>query len=426
MPDVGFQGLEDAPVVPQAPRATEESRKAPGQVADTGYNLAIEDGMYQDHDGVEAFPFENHGQNLEHQEGTGITPNKRQQTKDETQRRVLKLIIDEHTMISREEMVEYRDNYQLHQAQLIRERSLKQVAMATKMCIESFSSRPLSVSNCGPDLTAFWSLAGARNISTHPLPQRVPGTRDEDVHQYDAELFPDVQQPYEIEMEPPEPEVRRRHAGAEGNDIPADMGINEGFGGLMPWSIDFHASADSRSERSSGSDRLHRDFETIFDPASGRPVKRQRKLSGTGGSTSGLSVMDNELQTRHHHHFTPTGSSSGSQSRYGSYHDGSQHGSRQGSRATSRQRGDEVGRELSMDAHDHYMTELGSASTQGHIVLDRETVNFLGYVRSILREANAKSFSFSDVMSGHRQRSVAASAFYHVLGKILHLIVFEK
>lgn len=434
MPDVGFHGIENASVVPQVPQDVEASRGAPNEKVDTGFTLEIENEMYQgQHDQIDIFPFEDHGQNhdIGNQGGGGYLHNKSQRTKRETQRRTLKLIIDENTMLTREEMIEQRDNYQLNQALLIREHDLKQATLAARSCMESLLSRPLSVSNCGSDLTAFWSSAGARSINTlSSVPQAVAATQDQRVIQNDNHLFIDVEQPYEFEIEPPEPEVRRRQASPDAGDTPIDMSIsgggvdnignNEKLGGHMPWSMDFRTSVDSRSEHSSGgSDHLRRDFETIFDPASGRPVKRQRKHSGTGGSSLDLQEPENEPMTIHRRHLTPLGNHSGSQSRYSS-HQGSHHGSRQCSRATSRQRGDGGGPESSMDAHDLFMTDLSTGeltATQEHVAFDRETINFLEYVRSILREANATSFSFSDVISVHGRRDVAASAFYHVLGR---------
>ena len=50
-------------------------------------------------------------------------------------------------------------------------------------------------------------------------------------------------------------------------------------------------------------------------------------------------------------------------------------------------------------------------------MVERETSQFLDYVRSILKDAGggANSFSFSDVFAIHKRRDVAASAFYHIL-----------
>ncbi|KAG0253259.1 hypothetical protein DFQ27_007521 [Actinomortierella ambigua] len=53
---------------------------------------------------------------------------------------------------------------------------------------------------------------------------------------------------------------------------------------------------------------------------------------------------------------------------------------------------------------------------QGYIVMvERETASFLRYIQSILRDAKASSFHFSDVVATHQKRAVAAAAFYHIL-----------
>ncbi|KAF9944713.1 hypothetical protein BGZ65_011703, partial [Modicella reniformis] len=260
----------------------------------------------------------------------------------------------------------------------------------------------------------------ARSIDDRsPAPLGEVETRDQDVSQYDAPLLLDTAQYPGFEMEPPELELRRQASAHTGN-TPMDLGIgdigvsslgsSERLGGHMPWSIDVRAGVDTRSEHSSGSDRLRRDFETIFDPTLGIPVKRQRKLSATSGSFALQDLQDEHLNKRYRH-LTPTGSRSGSQPRSSSHY-----GSQWGSRATSRQRDDGATRESSTD--DYFMADPGAqehSESQERITLDRETINFLNYIRSILREANARSFSFSDVISVHRRRDVAASAFYHVL-----------
>ena len=61
-----------------------------------------------------------------------------------------------------------------------------------------------------------------------------------------------------------------------------------------------------------------------------------------------------------------------------------------------------------------------SALTQERLTSERETGRFLEYTRSILKDAGgATSFSFSDVISIHKRRDVAANAFYHILCKLL-------
>lgn len=427
MPDVGFRGLEDTSVVPQVHQNQEQvevNNDALGDMVNDGSPMEIENETYQgQYEQIDDVPIENHGRDdVEHQGEGGVTHDK-QRTKGTTQRKKVKLIIDERIMLSREEMVEHRDSYKLNQTLLIRERELKQTIMDTKLHMESLLSRPLSVSNCALDLTAFWCSAGSRNIGARPhAPQGAATTLDHSIAQYDTQPL-DMYQPDEFEVDPPEPEVRRRHSSPVDGHTAIDVGgigveSNERLG-LMPWSIEYPApGTDSYSEHSSGGfDNLRRDFETIFDPALGRPVKRQRKHSRTSGSPIDLQGLEDESLAIHRHHLTPTGSRSGSQSRYGS-HQEPHVGSFQGSRATSRQRGDGGGPESSMDAHDLFMTEPGAGeltATQELVAVDRETINFLDYVRSILREAKATSFSFSDVISAHRRRDVAAAAFYHIL-----------
>ncbi|KAI7820839.1 hypothetical protein BC939DRAFT_457077 [Gamsiella multidivaricata] len=93
---------------------------------------------------------------------------------------------------------------------------------------------------------------------------------------------------------------------------------------------------------------------------------------------------------------------------------------RESSRPPSRQYADGGGPDSSVDVHDLFM-DMGEqyqeqpGETLERAIIERETVNFLEYVRSILRDAKTNSLMFSEVTAAHRRRDVAAAAFYHIL-----------
>ncbi|KAF9998841.1 hypothetical protein BGZ80_006892 [Entomortierella chlamydospora] len=342
----------------------------------------------------------------------------------ERQPKPSRLIIDEHTMLPRENMLESRENFQLHQAALIRERESKQAALSAKARIEGFMTRPLCVSGYGPDLATFWGSASARTVVTPVAKHHVNTTAEADQFN-DTPLFFGAERDVDMSTEPPEPEeVRRRHMSADVSTTPVDLG-GDGFGlgdigssnhsSHMPWSIDMRASVSVRSEHSSaGSDRHRRDFEAAFDKALGRPTQGRRTPSDANQGPMELDGLDDEPLIRRRHH-TQRGNSASR--------------SRESSRGASRQRTSSAGEgELSssMGAYDPILDLVGqqddgvmnpsaSNASEKHAVIERETINFMGYVRSILTEAKTNIFSFEDVISVHGRRDVAASAFYHIL-----------
>ncbi|KAF9169674.1 hypothetical protein BGX20_010013 [Mortierella sp. AD010] len=342
----------------------------------------------------------------------------------ERQPKLSRLIIDEHTMLPRENMLESKENFQLHQAALIRERESKRAVLTAKARIEGFMTRPLCISGYGPDLATFWSSASARTVTTSVAKHHVNTTAEADQFN-DTPLFFSAKRDVDMSTEPPEPEeVRRRHMSADIATTPVDLG-GDGFGlgdigssnhsSHMPWSIDMRASVSTHSEHSSaGSDRLRRDFEAAFDKAIGRPTQGRRTPSDTDQAPMELGGLDDEPLIRRCHH-TQRGNSASR--------------SRESSRGASRQRTSSADRgepNSSMGAYDPILDLVGqqddgamnpsaSNASEKHVVIERETINFMGYVRSILTEAKTNIFSFEDVISVHGRRDVAASAFYHIL-----------
>src|SRR5690554_3734954 len=79
----------------------------------------------------------------------------------EQQRKTVGLVIDDHTMLTREEIIDARDNFLQNQAKLIRERDARQEIATARARIDRLLNRPLGVTNVGPDLDAFWNTASA-------------------------------------------------------------------------------------------------------------------------------------------------------------------------------------------------------------------------------------------------------------------------
>ncbi|KAG0314537.1 hypothetical protein BGZ99_008069, partial [Dissophora globulifera] len=340
-----------------------------------------------------------------------------------------RLTVDINTELPPQDVITDRVNYPAIQAELMRDLDLKHEAMRVKAWINSMLELPHGVVCVSPELKEFWISVSTRSIDNMPLRPRGRATIQNDSHADEKDVHNDIDPDigrFEDLPEPPEPEMRRRHPSTDTTSASAGLEIS-GIGGvaldhrrsgIMPWSFDLRTSADGRSEHSSGgSDRLGQEFETIFDPTTGKNVRRQRKASGTSRSSVDLADMQDEtLSNRRQGYLARSRSASRSQD---------------ASRASSRHRADGGSQGASMDSHglftefgDQDADEIGGASssqalnpiaTEERRVIERETVNFLSYVRSILREANAASFSLSDVISVHHRREVAAAAFYHIL-----------
>ncbi|KAI1316107.1 hypothetical protein EDD11_010421 [Mortierella claussenii] len=373
---------------------------------------------------IDGYPFQDHDQAaIIDLQPDAVVPLKRLRTQGP---KLSRLIIDEHTMLSREEIIEYRDNFLEHQAALNRDRNTKQMVHFAKARIDSLFSRPLSVSGCGPDLAAFWSKVSARTLAGYRTEPKNAGAIDLEGQYHEGtplfELGNDL-----LAEEAPNIELRRRYAGGERSATPVDLGISGmevssvGSSGRhsahMPWSTEMRTSVGAQSEHSSvGSDRLRREFEAVFDQGTGRFVQRARKASGSSRSDLILGELEEEssLIRRHHFHGARRRSHSRETAR---------------SRASNQQRVDGTGdgHDSSIDVHDPFMdlveeiepipesqTEITDV-TQDRITVERETINFFTYMQSMIKEAQATFISFSDVISSHRRRNVAASAFYHVL-----------
>ncbi|KAF9351883.1 hypothetical protein BGX26_010180 [Mortierella sp. AD094] len=420
-PALGIEDSRDRMLVPQILGITESLGKHRRDEGYDEYPPAAEPDFFQTED---AYMHDSHEQGIDINLQFAEAIPQRYPRVGERQPKSSRLIVDEHTMLPRESMLESRENFQLYQAALIREREFKQAVLSAKALIEGFMTRPLGISGYGPDLATFWSSASARTIATSATKQH--GNITAQVDQFnDTPLFFDAERDVDMSTEPPEPEeVRRRHMSIDIATTPVDLGAS-GFGlgdigsskhsSHMPWSIDMRASVSARSEHSSaGSDRLRRDFEATFDKALGRPTQGQRTPSDSNQGLSELDDLDDEPLIRRRHH-TQRG------------HSGFR--SRESSRGASRQRASSAdGGEPSSStgAYDPILDLVGqqddgtmnqgtSNASEKHVVVERETINFMGYVRSILIEANTNIFSFEDVISVHGRRGVAASAFYHIL-----------
>lgn len=313
----------------------------------------------------------------------------------QTRRKLKGLIVDGATTLPRDELAIPRSEIEQELARLSRSDSggIKS-ARETKALVDSLFQGPFCVSGYVPELGIFWATASAR--SAHPvqslLPPRPPDHVDDDLEMprhFDHELD-------SLEGDFPDPEVIRRHPGdSSDQSTPAGLGFGVGFGhhdgeagvGPMPWSgaYDLPPSAGGRSDRSPAASDHGQEFQSIFDAS----VVLRKQLSTGGGRTRGW-VSDEEegedTLVRCRLHQGSTGSVTGSGSGEAQFTFGSEDATGLGNDATSQ---------------------------------PQETVKFLKYVRTMLKDAGASpnsSFSFSDVVPVQERRQVAASAFYHILG----------
>ncbi|KAF9114771.1 hypothetical protein BGX27_009892 [Mortierella sp. AM989] len=408
-PTLGVEDTGAGSVVPQIPVTFESFGKQKRDGKDGGYLLVAGGEFIQTEDDLYLPCNQEQGIDINMQLAE-IAPQGRPRI-GERHSKTSKLIIDDHTMLPRENILESRENFQLYQAALIRDHQFKQAAASARARIEGLMSRPLCISGYSLDLATFWSSASVRTINTAVADQsRIGAMQAGQIA--DGPLLFDMEQDADMFFEPPEPEVRRRQMSADTAATPIDLGGGVfGPGSIdsskhsshMPWSIDMRASVSARSEHSfAGSDHLRQDFETTFNQALGRPVQSPLEFAD---------LNDEPLIRRRHHKQRG--------------HTGSRSGSRDSSRDSSQPWVSirDGGQSPLVAAYDPFLGEQEDAAvdlhaisaTQERIVVERETVNFMRYVRSILREANASSFSFEDVVSVHQRRDVAASAFYHIL-----------
>ncbi|KAF9932474.1 hypothetical protein BGZ67_004713 [Mortierella alpina] len=378
-------------------------------------------------DDFEGLPFDSHEQQLEFE----VSTVKKKPRTEGRQRKPTGLVIDHNTMLSREELLDLRDNFLRNQENLHCEREAKQATACAKALIDRLLAHPLSVSNVGPDLISFWSTAGAHTWADRDA------TRGMDEENYptlsaldsifdDGTPFPlGAKEVAYMEEEPFELEIRRRQQSSDSMSTPIGMSAGDfKLGGMssghhldrMPWSMEVHGSLQSAS----ASDNRSQDMDSALMQASEKPPLRRRATS-LGSVSSADSALRWDLNedplTRRRR--TLTGISR-SPSRERSGH----------STGASRKRGNEEdgdgGPSSSADAHDmpmniqdlldldgHRDEELGQ--TQARLAYEQEAYNFLEYVRGRLKRDNVHSVSFDGLISVLRRRSVAASAFHHVL-----------
>ncbi|KAF9985635.1 hypothetical protein BGZ75_002718 [Mortierella antarctica] len=378
-------------------------------------------------DDFEGLPFDTHEQQLEFE----VSTVKKKPRTEGRQRKPTGLVIDHNTMLSREELLDLRDNFLRNQENLHCEREAKQATACAKALIDRLLAHPLSVSNVGPDLISFWSTAGAHTWADRDA------TRGMDEENYptlsaldsifdDGTPFPlGAKEVAYMEEEPFELEIRRRQQSSDSMSTPIGMSAGDfKLGGMssghhldrMPWSMEVHGSLQSAS----ASDNRSQDMDLALMQASEKPPLRRRATS-LGSVSSADSALRWDLNedplTRRRRTFTGM---SRSPSRERSGH----------STGASRNRGNEEdgdgGPSSSADAHDmpmniqdlldldgHRDEEL--VQTQARLAYEQEAYNFLEYVRGRLKRDNVHSVSFDGLISVLRRRSVAASAFHHVL-----------
>ncbi|KAF9948351.1 hypothetical protein BGZ72_009721 [Mortierella alpina] len=380
------------------------------------------------HDGFEGLPFDSHEQALEIEQATA----KKRSRTEERQRKPTGLVIDHNTMLSREELLDSRDNFVRHQEDLHREREAKQATACAKALIDRLLARPLSVSNVGPELNSFWSVAGAHTWIDQDATRGMDAenSRGLSALEYtfeDSTHFPPgANEVAYTEEEPLELEIRRRQQSSDTMSTPLGMsagdfrlgGINSGHHlDQMPWSIEAHGSLQSAPT----SDSRSQDFDSAFAQVSEKPSRRRRatSLGSVSSADSALrwDMSEDPLTRRRRTLMGVSRSPSRERSRH--------------STDASRSRGNDGGGgpDSSADAYDMPMDDHGErldldrdqdkelGQTQTRLAYEQEASNFLEYVRTRLKGDNVHFVSFDDLISVQRRRNVAASAFHHVLSK---------
>ncbi|KAF9435272.1 hypothetical protein BGZ76_006590 [Entomortierella beljakovae] len=288
-----------------------------------------------------------------------------------------RLIIDDHTMLPNEDILESWENFHSSQTNLIRERKIKQAAISARVYIEKSMSRPICILSSNPVLNRFWEIAGARTLTglrvTKHSGEPLPFNQDNQ-----AEFLNGVEQNTESFFDPPEPEqVRRRHMSADTAVTPVDLGGGGAFGpgsvessrlgSHMPWSVSLRANFSGHSEHSAtSSDHLRRDFEAVFDREFGRMSQRQRAVMSTEPDIQDFDGIDDGSSAR--------------RQRAWHGHSRSHVGSRDSSRQRFTNRVDDVGSSsasLYDSERDLYVPDLTQNPNREHLVIERETVNFM-------------------------------------------------
>ncbi|CAO3570214.1 unnamed protein product [Mortierella alpina] len=425
----GFRVEDDALVpVPNEPFEALGKRKRDDMDVGTLATIVEQEKQFapMQHDDFEGLPFDNHEQGGELEVST-VTKKSRTEG---GQRKPAGLVIDYNTMLSREELLDSRDNFLRNQESLHCEREAKQATASAKALIDKLLVHPLSVPNAGPDLSSFWSVAGAHTWIDRGATRGTDEEHPRALSALDTALVDGTQFPLHVnevpytEQEPLELEIRRRQQSSDSMSTPAGMSAGDfKLGGMgsghyldqMPWSMEAHGSLPSATTSGSRSQGL----DSALMQASEKSSRRRRATSlGSVSSTESALRWDMNEDPLTRRRRTLMGSSR-SPSRERSHY----------SRDANHGRGnDEDGhpgpligahdvpmimRNELLDLDEHREEELGP--TQARLVYEQETSNFLDYVRTRLKENNAHSVSFDDLISAQRRRGVAASAFHHVL-----------
>lgn len=435
----GFRVDDDA-LVPMTPEPVEALAKRKRDEVDAAVLTTTADQEKQFvptlSDDFEDLPFDSHEQGPEFE---AFTVKKKPRTEGR-QRKPAGLVIDHNTMLSREELLDSRDNFLRDQEDLHRERGAKQAIACAKTLIDKLVVHPLSVTNVGPDLVWFWSVAG-----THTWTDReAAGGMDEENSRMLSALDNTIEEGAHLPLnisevtyadeEPLELEVRRRQQSSDSMSTPIGMSAGDFKLGVtssghrldqMPWSMEAHGSLQSTS----ASDSRSQDFDSAFIQASEKSSRRRRATSlGSVSSTDSVMRWDLNEDSLTRRRRTLMGTSR-SPSRELSLH----------SAGVSRNQGNDEdgGPGSSTEAHDmpmdiqgelldvdgHRDEELGQ--TQARLAYEQEASSFLEYVRTRLKGDKVHSISFDDLISIQRRRNVAASAFHHVLSKFCDDVVLQ-
>ncbi|KAF9561544.1 hypothetical protein EC968_005686 [Mortierella alpina] len=399
-------------------KRVDEDAAASANTGDQERQFAPE--LQDDFDGL---PFDRHEPGTELEEP--LTVKKKARTEGRP-RKLAGLVIDHNTILSREELLDCRDNFLRNQECLHSEREAKQATAFAKAWIDKYLTHPLSISNVGTDLKSFWSVAGAHNWVDRDAKRGTTLAALDPIFD-DGTRFPlhSNEAPY-TEEEPFELEIRRRQQSSDSMSTPIGMSAgNFRLGSMgsvhhldqMPWSMEAHGSLQSAS----ASDNRSQDFNSTFLQVSEKPP-RQRRAESLGSVSSADSALrwdlnEAPLTGRRRTLMEMSRSPSRDRSRH--------------STGAIRNRGNEEkgGGELgsSTDAHDvplyiqdeqldmdgYRDEELGQ--TQARLAYEQEASNFLEYVRMRVKGNDEHFLSFDDLISGQRCRNVAASAFHHVL-----------
>ncbi|KAF9914099.1 hypothetical protein BX616_008981 [Lobosporangium transversale] len=419
MPTLGVDDSLDTAIAPQLPiaRGALGKRRRDEQGRDRVLEV-IEESVHAELPETEAYQILGHDLSLE--TGIGAIVARKKLRIEQRQPKATRLIIDDRTMLSPNEIYESGKNFTQRQITLIQERNFKQMVASSKTFIDVLLGRPLCVSGYDNELATFWSIASTRAFEMPQMDFRKGLVTSGQVRVANDSLLYNAEQVDDTVAEVPELEIRRRHGSSDRALTPLDLGISGISTGSaatnrqsahMPWSTELRTSVSVHSEHSStGSDRLRWDFEAVFDPVTGRSIQRQRQRSESSRSDLGPRDLREEPLARHHHRAT---------SRSRSH-------SRDAFMTANYQRPEGGGPNSSMDAYDFFMDlqerahDLNgqmevSTATQERAAVEQETDNFLNYIRSILREVKASSLSLMDLVSTHRRRDVVAAAFYHIL-----------